>query len=84
MQGKRVDLIEQPGGFQLLKPGEYGKWKDGTWYAETPNGHTANLCKHKVTEHEDGTISVTPSILVSYHTVPEWHGYLTRGIWSEC
>jgi len=84
MQGKRVELVERPGGFQALLPGEYGKWKDGTWYAETPNGHGANLSRHDVTEHEDGTISVYPSILVSNNTGPLWHGYLTRGIWREC
>ena len=84
MQGKRVELVEQEGGFQCLAPGEYGKWKDGTWYAETPNGYTANLARHKVTEHEDGTISVTPSILVSDDKADLWHGYLTQGVWSEC
>jgi hypothetical protein len=84
MQGKRVELIEQEGGFQLLEAGEYGKWKNGTWYAETPNGHGANLCRHQVTEHHDGTISVTPSILVGDNKGPLWHGYLTRGVWKEC
>lgn len=85
MQGKRVELIEQPGGFQLLNPGEYGKWNDGTWYACTPNGHGANLARHEVVEHEDGTITVTPSILVTRHRdEPVWHGYLTKGEWREC
>jgi hypothetical protein len=84
MQGKRIELIPQPGGFQRLKPGEYGKWADGTWYACTPNDHGANLSHHDVTEHEDGTITVTPSIFVSNGNVPLWHGYLTRGVWHEC
>jgi len=84
MEGKRVELIPQPGGFQLLEPGEYGKWTDGTWSACTPNDHGANLGRHDVTEHEDGTISVTPSILVSNNDGPLWHGYLTRGVWREC
>ncbi|HYX06893.1 MAG TPA: hypothetical protein VE912_09200 [Bacteroidales bacterium] len=84
MKGKRVELIEQPGGFQRLKPGEYGKWKDGTWYAETPNGHGANLRAHNIVEHSDGTITVRPSILVGTHEKPLWHGYLTKGEWYEC
>lgn len=84
MQGKRVELVEQEGGFQSLAAGEYGKWKDGTWYAETPNGHTANLARHNVIEHDDGTITVTPSILVSDNKRDLWHGYLTRGVWREC
>jgi len=84
MQGKRVQLVPQEGGFQRLSAGEYGQWTDGTWYASTPNDHGANLSHHDVVEHEDGTISVQPSILVSVHDVPLWHGYLTRGVWKEC
>ena len=85
MEGKRVELVPQPGGFQLLKPGEYGKWTDGTWFACTPNGHGANLGNHSVTENADGTVTVAPSILVSGRdTGSLWHGYLTRGVWREC
>ncbi|HUY03303.1 MAG TPA: hypothetical protein VMV33_08455 [Rhodocyclaceae bacterium] len=85
MEGKRVELISQPGGFQLLESGEYGKWTDGTWFACTPNGHGANLGNHNVAEHDDGTVTVTPSILVGgSDTGPLWHGYLTRGVWREC
>jgi hypothetical protein len=84
-QGERVVLIEQPGGFQRLTAGQYGKWKDGTWYACTPNDHGANLSAHDVVEHDDGTITVTPSILVSNNKDGAlWHGYLTRGVWREC
>jgi hypothetical protein len=39
--------------------------------------------KSSIIEHEDGTISVTPSILVTNH-LGSWHGYLTQGIWKEC
>ena len=83
MQGKRVDLIEQQGGFQLLNAGEYGKWKDGTWYVETPNGCGVSLAVYEVVEYEDGTITVTPSILVSNRDGDLWHGYLTKGVWNE-
>lgn len=87
MIGRRVELIPQQGGFQLLQPGEYGRWSDGTWYAETPNGHGANLGSHQVTEHEDGTITVLPSIGVSKAAGGApwlWHGFLERGVWREC
>lgn len=84
--GRRVDLVPQPGGFQLLKPGEYGKWTDGTWYGCTPNDHGCNLSAHDVTEHDDGTITVSPSILVTWRLngrdVEQWHGFLRRGVWS--
>lgn len=84
MVGKRVSLIPQEGGFQLLNPGEYGCWTNGEWYAETPNGHAANLSAHQVTEHDDDTITVSPSILVSDGKGPVWHGFLERGVWREC
>lgn len=88
MQGKRVELISQEGGFQSLSPGEYGRWTDGTWYGCTPNDHGCNLGSHKVTEHEDGTITVSPSIRVSYDKrsgehVEVWHGYLEHGAWRN-
>lgn len=75
--GRRV---EWPDG--LLQPGEYAIGPDGAWYGMTPNDHLASLAKHDVTEHEDGTITVSPSIKVSEPAGAElWHGYLERGVW---
>jgi hypothetical protein len=66
-----------------LQPGEYGFF-NGQWFACTPSGDLANLARHAVTEHEDGTITVSPSILVSRPGgVQLWHGWLERGIWRE-
>lgn len=72
-----------------LAPGSY--WRlDGRWYALTPNGELANLSGHQVTEHVDGTITVSPSIRVSAcspnkgTSVELWHGYLERGVWRVC
>jgi hypothetical protein len=52
-----------------LAPGEYGRIKqhDGEWLwiACTPNGMVGDLSQHEVVEHEDGTITVAPSIEVS-------------------
>lgn len=56
----------------------------GTWDCVTPNGHLGNLGNHDVTEHEDGTITVSPSILVSDNSGELWHGFLERGVWREC
>lgn len=81
ISGKRVYLDED--GEFYLKPGEYVLNKYGTWYAETPSGYLACLKNHQVIEHENGTITVTPSILVTSH-LGSWHGYLTQGIWKEC
>lgn len=78
MQGKRI-----ADDSQMLQPGEYAKL-NGIWHAATPAKHfVANLASHKVTEHEDGTISVEPSILVTNHH-GSWHGFLERGVWREC
>lgn len=70
-------------------PGSYWKASNGTWYCHAPGdgGFTGNLSAHDVTEHEDGTITVSPSILIkSRHgeTVSEWHGFLEHGDWREC
>jgi hypothetical protein len=69
----------------LFQTGDYGLW-DGEWYGMSPNGLLAGLAKHQITIHEDGTITVSPSILVRGSPPGEqsWHGYLKRGVWEEC
>jgi hypothetical protein len=57
------------------------------WYLYLPRCGAARLALHTVVEHEDGTITVTPSILTTGHdsgTKTTRHGYLTRGVWDEC
>lgn len=61
------------------------------WYACAPNGQSCNLHGHKVEEHEDGTITVSPSIRISRSIgkgankteVELWHGFLERGVWRN-
>lgn len=81
MQGKRA-----PDGSNYPQDdGSYWKSVDGLWYCVTPNGHYGALGKHDITEHEDGTITVSPSILVSYSDAEQlYHGYLEKGVWREC
>ena len=75
----------RPDGTEVhkLTPGEYAR-RGERWWACTPNGLTGNLGAHDVTEHDDGTITVRPSILV---TTPSsgasWHGFLEQGKWRE-
>jgi hypothetical protein len=47
-----------------------------------PNGDACCLSPaiHAVIEHEDGTITVSPSIVMP--AGQRWHGFLVRGIWS--
>lgn len=68
-----------------LLPGEYGKWDcDGNWYGVPPGTDlVANLASPKIEEHADGTLTVSPPILVS-DGKESWHGYLVRGEWSPC
>jgi hypothetical protein len=90
MKGERLLKIHGEPDFLhriAQTPGAYGEAAPGHWYATTPNGLFGNLGRHTVTEHDDMTISVSPSILVtSGHDgrAPSWHGYLERGVWREC
>ena len=82
MQGKRHDLGEDE---YALDMGEYGKNAEGKWFCRVPapGFGTGSLGKHEVTEHPDGTITVSPSILCYGHDNKTWHGYLERGVWRE-
>jgi hypothetical protein len=87
IEGKRRDLPEDE---YDLAPGEYGKSPDGKWYCRVPVEDAPGkyfglgaLGKHQVIEHEDGTITVSPSILISHWEGRSWHGYLERGVWRE-
>jgi hypothetical protein len=79
MIGKRVFELEP----HEFRPGDFGQWANDAhhWYARTPTGLLANLSAHHVEEHENGTITVSPSILVDRGKLDEWHGYLERGVW---
>jgi hypothetical protein len=60
-------------------------WKCPTqWWIYLPRAGIGRLTNHNVIEHEDGTISVKPSIALGPAGGP-WkrHGYLTRGEWRE-
>jgi hypothetical protein len=84
MIGRRRDLTEWSWTPEdAPQPGDYGKQPDGDWYAVTPSNLMANLNSHEVVEHEDNTITVSPSILVDDMHEKNWHGYLERGVWRE-
>ena len=74
-------------GFENLDEAEACYWKaDGVWLLYLPGCGIGKLSAHTVTEHEDGTITATPSILMTGHkdgTPAQKHGYLTRGEWSD-
>ncbi len=51
-------------GVTEMPKGGYGKDSAGTWCVVTPNGRYGSVAKHTVVEHDDGTITVSPSILI--------------------
>jgi hypothetical protein len=76
-----------PGQFMPCEQaGDYGIGEKGEWWAWAPckGASPAKITLHQVTEHDDGTITASPSILMNFgaHGVT-WHGYLERGIWRE-
>lgn len=88
MQGTRV--TKEPGEPDFLlrifeTPGAYGTSNGKDWFCCTPNGMLGNLGNHQVQEHENGTITVAPSILVTGgSSETSYHGFLERGVWRDC
>lgn len=76
MQGRRIYPNEK-GQLVFSEAGTYGQDTNGFWWARPPKGSTGILSDHEITEHEDATITVNPSILMP----DQWHGYLERGVW---
>jgi hypothetical protein len=98
VKGRRI-TYEEADNFRNVQPGDYWFDPSAGWYAACPalpdeDGIItclALLTRHTVIEHGDGTITVSPSILVSpppgrpeewakRHT---WHGWLERGEWRS-
>jgi hypothetical protein len=64
----------------------YWKDEDGLWWIYLPKCGAGVLSKHTIQEHDDGTVTVNPSILMTGHdkgTAMQRHGYLERGKWRE-
>jgi hypothetical protein len=65
-----------------VSPGDYWKRRDGSWYLQAPSGeHGAANARWTITEHEDGTITVSPSLF--FNTPRGWHGFLEKGVWRK-
>ena len=83
-QGRRVCPRED--GSLWLAEGDYGRDRSGRWQARPFGQSMGDLSNHEVIEHEDGTITVSPSILITTYDNDckiEWHGYLERGVWRQ-
>ena len=83
-RGIRIDRLDD----SIFQLGEYGKCSNGTFYGCAPGDEDmmCNLAGHKIIEHEDGTITVSPSILITTGRESgrkQWHGYLEKGVWRQ-
>jgi hypothetical protein len=88
--GRRI-YPDADGMFQALEPGDYMHTSEVTlyWPPGAAVGPWAAHADKKITEHDDGTITVMPSILCTYAKqrpgMPgAWHGFLVGGVWREC
>lgn len=69
--------VEQLQGFWGVRPPAVGP------YAESRFAGMLNPSVHTITEHEDWTITVDPSIRQTYGDGEDaWHGFLKRGTWT--
>ena len=62
VKGRRIYAGED--GRLSLYEGDYGYQPLTGWVVRPPGCHAGGIPKHEVTEHEDGTITVSPSILL--------------------
>lgn len=69
------------------------------WWIVDPFRHVGRLTTHRVEEHDDGSITVTPSILdvadteafkaaggaaiIDPNPDQGWHGWLEHGVWRS-
>ena len=83
MTGRRV--YPNAEGHLVMAEGDYGLDPHAGWMVRPPGCHAGSISKHTVVEHEDGTITVSPSILhYGIDGKQAWHGYLERGVWRTC
>lgn len=69
-------------GVADAQPGDYWKGSHGMFEARAPSGEFGLIRTHRVIEHDDRTITVSPSLV--FHGADGWHGWLERGIWRAC
>lgn len=75
-------------GHPVLAEGDYGRDAAGEWWCRPPGCSMGSLKDHEITEHADGTITVSPSIQADpvqpvRKPPPDFHGYLECGVWRK-
>ena len=90
MQGRRIYNTKddyQPGDYFKVLHIDEGLPDNAycnQWRFMTPNGIRGRIndLTWQIIEHEDGTITVSPSIFVKSPPL-RWHGYLSHGVWEK-
>lgn len=93
-QGRRV-MPNEDGWLtrEADEPATYGRatspratGRIGWWQVAAPDGSVGSLnpAIHTIEEHEDGTITVSPSLDYSKRKAGGWHGWLKRGVFESC
>jgi|SRR5579859_2204515 len=75
----QITLICDDKGYGGYQPGEVGRVKDGVWMVCCPLcNNLGELRTHHVTEHDDQTITISPSLVC--------HGsiYESPGVYRSC
>ena len=89
MDAPRTQPAIRVNGFSEIQEDRICYWfeKDpGVWYLHLPHCGTGSLRNHQVTENPDGSITASPSVLMTGHykgTPNQRHGYIRNGIWEE-
>ncbi len=86
IKGRRIYPRED--GRLYLQEGDYGfDPAQNHWVVRPPTCHAGGIPEHTVIEHEDGTVTVSPSILLEDFDEDghpkDWHGYLEHGVWRD-
>jgi hypothetical protein len=70
----------QPGDYCLVPDGMDPR-ENGVWYCLDPGGGAGAILPslHTVTVHDDGEITVSPSLVMP----GGWHGWLEHGVWRS-
>ena len=87
MKGRRVYANAEGYRDGPMEPGDYFYWERiNRWLVKAPNGHEGTISPnvHVVEEHDDGTITLTPSLVLNAADGRElYHGFLRRGEWTD-
>lgn len=79
--GRRLPDDVEP--WNVTQPAAYCVRGGVAWVCLPDGTGPCRLDGWTLTEHEDGTITTSPSILDKKPDGDGWHGYLERGVWRE-